>query len=349
MIPKYARYKYCIEKSIEFIFNETINKFPFDSDIIIKRHKWARIKYEDLAEEHNLSLSDIIKSYQSEDGYSIYTGRNYTIAYNNTHIPKRIYFTKLHEIGHIYLNHFIDFEETILSRSNMSKSQYKVLENEANCFARNVIAPAVIVKNLKLDTTYKVANYFGITLKCAKTRLDLLKYDLKYISKEDQLKQLSLFEEYLFKKRCLKCENGTTDKNTLFCPICGHNKLTWGYGNMIYKGIEVNENSKALICPKCTNEQIYDDGDYCKICGTYLINKCSNTEGYQTINEFITPCGELVDGNARYCHRCGEKTTFYNYGFLSDWEQEKDIFEFLNDETESSQNLQNPHYDDVPF
>ena len=81
-----------------------------------------------LAKEHNVNLADIIEAYQSEDGYSIYNGRNYTIAYNNTHIPKRIYFTKLHEIGHIYLNHLLIFKETILNRSNMTKSKYKVLE-----------------------------------------------------------------------------------------------------------------------------------------------------------------------------------------------------------------------------
>lgn len=342
MIPKYARYKYCIEKSIEFILNESIKTFPFDSDIIIKKHKWARIKYEELAKEHNLNLSDIIKTYQSEDGYSIYTGRNYTIAYNNTHIPKRIYFTKLHEIGHIYLNHFIDFEETILNRSNMTNSQYKVLENEANCFARNVIAPAVIVKYLELNTANEISNYFGITLQCAKTRLDLLQYDLKYISEKSKEMQINFFKNTFNKKICFQCGSFLSSLITNYCPICKSKNISWGESDMIYNGIDVNEDCKALVCPKCENEQIIEDGDYCQICGTYLINRCSNIHGYNTIDGFVEACGNLTDGNARYCHYCGEKTTFYNNNFLKNWEKEKADFE-LNETLDSlSSNSLNP-------
>lgn len=316
MIPKYARYKYCIEKSIKFIFEESINKFPFDSDTIIKKYKWARIKYEDLAKEHNLNLSDIIDAYQSEDGYSIYNGRNYTIAYNNTHIPKRIYFTKLHEIGHIFLNHFVDFEETILNRSNMTKSEYKVLENEANCFARNVIAPAVIVKHLELDTPTKISNYFGITKRCAKTRLDLLYYDLKHISEEDELHQLALFEKYLYKKQCLNCKNGTIDKNILYCPICGDEDIIWGDGEMIYDSIELNERNKTKICPVCKNENTDIEGNFCQICGTQILNECTRYN-----------CNSTLSGDARYCSFCGYESTFSIDKLLKDWQtiHSKDI------------------------
>ena len=198
MIPKYARYEYCIKKSIEFILNENINHFPFDSDDIISKHKWSRLKYSYLASINNCTIDDISEAYESNDGYTIYSGRNYTISYNDCHDSKRrIYFTKLHEIGHIYLNHFLEFNETIIKRSSMTDAEYKVLENEANCFARNVIAPAIIVKQLNLDTPEKISDYFEITHRAAKTRLDLLEYDLRYIDKKDEDNLLNLFKPYM--------------------------------------------------------------------------------------------------------------------------------------------------------
>lgn len=338
MIPKYARYKYCINKSIEFILNENINRFPFDSDTIIKNRKWARIKYENLAEEHNVNLADIIEAYQSEDGYSIYNGRNYTIAYNNTHIPKRIYFTKLHEIGHIYLNHFIYFEETILNRSNMTKSKYKVLENEANCFARNVIAPAVIVKHLKLDTPIKISKYFGITKQCAETRLDLLQYDLKHISKEIESQQLAFFKKYLYKKQCLNCKNGTTDENIFYCPICGHNRLIWGDGEVNYDYILLNDRSKAKICPTCENENTNIDGNFCQICGTQILNECTSYK-----------CKSTLSGDARYCSFCGCESTFSRDGLLKDWQIIKSEQEFLDLDTKPIDSFSSAQNDFEPI
>nr|WP_321026479.1 ImmA/IrrE family metallo-endopeptidase [Clostridium neonatale] len=313
MIPKYARYQYCIEKSIDFIFSENLNIFPFDCDNIIRNHKWARLKYTNLAKQFNVSIDEIIDTFSSQDGYSSYSGRNYTIAYNNTHLPKRIYFTKLHEIGHIYLNHFIDFDETIIKRSNFTEEKYRVLEKEANCFARNVIAPAVIVKTLNLNTKNKISNYFGITNKAADTRLGLLEDDYKYISTTNRDRLLAFWNDAIYKKQCLQCGYSIHSKVTKHCPICGHNKLFWGDGKMIYTGIELDEKGRAKICPQCENEEIQNTNNtFCSICGTNLYNRCTNPN-----------CGTLLKGNARYCGQCGSPSSFFQNNFLETWEVSK--------------------------
>ncbi|MEG1313144.1 ImmA/IrrE family metallo-endopeptidase [Clostridium sp.] len=311
MIPKFARYNYCIKKSIEFLLLENVNRFPFDSDIIIARHKWARLKYSNLARQLNIDIDDIINANGSKDGYSTYNGRNYTISYNNSQIPKRIYFTKLHEIGHIYLKHFIDFDETILSRSQISEKQYKVLENEANCFARNVIAPAIIVKHFNLNTYQKISSYFGITEGAAKARLDLLEYDYKYISKVDEKNLINLFSTSIHKKFCLRCNSSFDSKYFKYCPICGNDNFKWGDGKMIYSKIELNENHKAKICPRCENEITNIKGEYCQICGNHITNKCTN--------DF---CENLLGDDMRYCPLCGHSSTFLDDNFLNNWEYE---------------------------
>lgn len=310
IIPTYARYKYCIKKSIEFILNENLNSFPFDSDEIIKKHKWSRLKYSQLALQNNVSLSDIIEAFGTQDGYSTFNGRNYSISYNDTHIPGRIYFTKLHEIGHIYLNHFVDFDETKIKRTSMTNKQYKVLENEANCFARNVIAPAVIVNKLNLNTPEKIYNYFGITESAAKTRLDLLKMDYKYIDNKSEFILLEFWKNNIYKKRCLICNYGFNSEDSLYCPICGNENLILGDGYMKYDFIDLNEKFKAKICPVCENENTNINGDFCQICGSYIKNKCS-------------VCGMNLVGEARFCNHCGCSSTFLESNYLMDWKTAK--------------------------
>lgn len=320
MIPKYARYQYCIEKSIEFILNENLNIFPFDCDYIIKNHKWAKLKYSSLAAEFNVSIDKIIEAYGSQDGYSSYSGRNYTIAYNNTQIPKRIYFTKLHEIGHIYLNHFVDFDETIIKRCSISNESYKVLENEANCFARNVIAPVTLVKTLNLSSPIEIANFFGITDSAAKTRYDLLNTDYSFISTNNENKLISFWNNspHSSKRYCLRCYSNTASKHSKYCSICGSNNLILGDGKMIYSGYALDKNKRVVRCPKCENEEIaLNNGSFCNICGTNLYNRCSNSN-----------CGTVLTGNARYCEQCGTISTFEQNSFFNDWQKEKNEGEF---------------------
>ena len=64
----------------------------------------------------------------SPDGFSLRQGRRYIIVYNDApHIPaSRVRFTLAHELGHYTLGHLRDGDKE---------------EAEANCFARNLLAP----------------------------------------------------------------------------------------------------------------------------------------------------------------------------------------------------------------
>ena len=115
---------------------------------------------------------------------------------------------------------------------------------------------------------------------------------------------------------CVKCNNNYISKYSNYCPICGGNKLKKGVGFMIYKTeINLDENKKAKICPKCGNEEILE-GKYCKICGFELFNRCTNYN--QDENNGIE-CNEICDANARFCHKCGSETLFYVENLLCDY------------------------------
>ena len=82
-------------------------------------------------------------------------------------------------------------------------------------------------------------------------------------------------------EHCSNCESTKNLINLPFCPICGKSSFQYGEGKMKYPTrIKVNENSKALRCPICDNEEVPLDGDYCPICGADLINRCSNIDSY---------------------------------------------------------------------
>lgn len=309
-VPLLARYNGAVFKAYEFI-GQNVYSFPINPIELIKSFHWGLITYEDLARKNNCNI-DAISECLGTDGYSMYNGRNYTIAYNNAINSKgRINFTLAHEIGHIILNHHKDFEVTNTLQDNFTKDEYKILENEANCFARNILAPAPLVMQLNFfGAIFKMVDYFDITFKAATTRLSFLKNDLYYLS-EEQINNFKMI--YQRRKQCNICSTKNLNIDINYCPICGNKKLMTGdvFTMKEYKGIDINSLGE---CPRCENVEFNTDDQYCKICGLKLHNSCPN-------------CGSEMDSNARYCTKCGHKTVYFESGILVDWEHDLDTIQ----------------------
>ena len=83
---------------------------------------------------------------------------------------------------------------------------------------------------------------------------------------------------------------------------------------MIYPAIQLREDGRVVECLHCKNEEI-ETGDFCKICGKVIINRCAQS--------FQGPCeesgGKPLPGNARFCPYCGSNTTFFNDKLLVPW------------------------------
>lgn len=318
-IPQLARYNGSVAKAYEFC-EQNITEYPVNLFEIIKKFKWGLLTYEEMAKKNNCTIEDISECL-GLDGYSIYNGKNYTIVYNNERKSERINFTIAHEIGHIILDHHKDFDVTSVLKDNFSKEEYKILENEANCFARNILAPAPLSQKVPfLFRALKLNDIFNISFSAQNTRLNFLKSDLNYLT---VTQIFSMQEKYDTYYSCRNCNNNHINKNYNYCPLCGSSKLKEGNGFMIYKNeIELDKEKKAKICPKCHNEEILN-GSHCKICGFELFNRCTNfeTDNYGNI---IEGCAEICDANARYCHKCGFKTTFFQNGLLCDYKDYKE-------------------------
>lgn len=325
--PSNTRHGKVMVQANNLFIQESINSFPINPFHIIKNNKWGLVTYSELAQEHGVMVEDIVSAFQSEDGYTIYDGSNYTIAYNDTiPIVGRIRFTLMHEIGHIYLNHLIDFDETILLRSTLTEAKYKVLENEANAFARNVMSPVMVVQGLNIKYIREVMKYFEISKSAAKVRLEALKQDyLRLTGKFIRFQQehFHIFiHSTLHSKTCLECRVSFAYESSNFCPNCGSSNLTKqkrGDDYMVkYAGIAVDSNGKALICPRCQNDELDYQGEFCKICGINIVNRCEdvyNNRGYLEAEG----CKSILDGNSRYCTHCGNPSSFLENGHLKAW------------------------------
>ncbi|PGE98887.1 hypothetical protein COF51_06875 [Bacillus pseudomycoides] len=338
-IPKYPRYDKSVTLAYRFLTSNNIHSFPIEPLEIIQKNKWGLISYSDLAEIHGVDIESVIKAYQSKDGYTIYDGQYYTIAYNDTVDSKeRIRFTLMHEIGHIIFNHLVDFDATILNRGGLTELQYDVLEKEVNSFARNTLCPANLVHELNMNKIIHLQNHFGLSPQAAKFRLQILQSDKFKLTNRYSKKLLAHFKDFIYKikhaKQCLNCNYYFIHATAKFCLCCGHHnfyKFPKEVNNMLYNdGYELDEGSRAIKCPQCENEQLYYHGGYCNICGIYLINRCAY-EHYQTGELIINEeCETLLPGNARFCGNCGQRSSFHIQGLLPEWNKAKASIEAYN-------------------
>lgn len=322
-IPSYARYEYCNQKACEFLEHYNIATFPIDVEKIIHLNHWGLVRYSELMEKFKLTRNSVIRCLGSNDGYTIWDGSNYTISYNDDeYLGERTRFTLMHEIGHIYLNHLIDFGTTKIYRGSLTKSEYKVLENEANAFARNVLIPTAILQRLRVKNVPNIAQYFGVTYTAAKTRLNFYSADESLNKNQNLIQRLQkIVYKFYYKKFCATCGYYTVSSKIRFCPICGNQNLKRGEGYMIYPKLDSYENGKLKECPRCKNEETNIEGDYCQICGKPIINRCS--DNYCTYDKALPT-------NARYCPICGNSSTFFNAGYLKEWNAKEETGGFLN-------------------
>lgn len=303
-IPQLARYNGTVSTAYNFIY-DNITEFPVNPFKLINKFKWGLLTYNQMAKENNCTVEDICECLGT-DGYSIYNGTNYTIAYNNNQPSKRINFTLAHEIGHIILNHHKDFNVTEVLKDNFTQEEYKILENEANCFARNILAPAPLSKNIPfLFKQFKLSDIFDISFSAVNTRLSFLKSDLNYLTTTQIFNMQQKYDTYL---QCTNCGTNYIDTNSIFCCACGSTKLKKGKGFIMkeYKEKNIKDNGE---CPICENSNIKIEDNYCKICGFSFKNLCPI-------------CGAELDSNARFCNYCGSSSTYFKNGILHSWEVE---------------------------
>lgn len=316
-------------------------KFPLNIKHIIKSFPNIRlIPYSKQMKNHVLTYNEMLLQAETIDAFTVYSANKdlYLIFYNDIDpgIIKRYRYrwNIAHELGHVALNHHKNYKKTKIYRNSLSSTEYKNLENEADLFAAYILVPHSVLHYYAPQNHFDLRNYCLISDAAAKVRFKEYQiWNLKNKWESYDLQIRSFFYNNAFTKVCSTCGfnfNALDNPGIeIYCPICGKKTLFWGDGNLIYEEIvKLNDNSKAIRCPMCDNENILDDGEYCHICGTYLINKCDNRHWNEgSYYDGDEPCGHLLPANARYCHICGNASTFLNDNILHAWDSKEKHFQ----------------------
>ncbi len=186
--PKFG---FVYEKACEFLLMNRIDSLPLNPFEIIRQNHWGLVTYSELCTlvQGKVSVSDIALTCQSTDGFTVYNGNNYCIAYNDTiSVKSRVYFTLMHEVGHIICGHFDGRGATLQSE------EYHLFETEANFFASNVLAPSAVVTACKFNSPQLLHCACGISFEAAKVRLQQLQ---NFVSKPADEKIRYAFSAYI--------------------------------------------------------------------------------------------------------------------------------------------------------
>lgn len=125
----------------------------------------------------------LIDDLEGEEGYTLYHPKKnkYKICIDGFSYKPRMYFTAMHELAHIQLNHFVDFDFY-----NITSQEEKILDHEADIFASQVLMPKIWIQKCNLHSLYDLAKYFRVSTKAIETRLKFL--NMEYILENQPIK-----------------------------------------------------------------------------------------------------------------------------------------------------------------
>jgi Zn-dependent peptidase ImmA (M78 family) len=235
----------------------------------------------------------------------------YITVFDESMLPERIRWTLVHELAHIVLGHLTDFEITLLTRSGLCSKQYEVLEREADTFAAEVLAPMAIIKemgNLEYDDIIQICH---ISKEAAQNRIK----DIAWHGNKKAYKEADAFLRLHF-KTYLTPVTLCVDSGSLPVRNAIKKNPKVAFMNKKHRYIPIGKNGRFAICPRCGNKAFSQKARFCRMCGLYLYNDCTNTS-----SSFVSWCGANNPGDARYCEYCGAETELTRLGLLMTWEE----------------------------
>ncbi|MBR2801318.1 MAG: ImmA/IrrE family metallo-endopeptidase [Erysipelotrichaceae bacterium] len=181
---------YCMANDI-LIQSHTIETIPFDvrkylreeTDIALRKYRTTRRKY-------GIAVPDL----GSDDALIVEMGGKYIIFYDELAYPPRMVWSIVHEMGHFYLNHNLDFK-------NISPELYEKQEIEANFFAAQLLMPDQIIWELveryQLDISASfLQERFKVSNDAAEKRIETLcrQFDYKHTYPAEKDKDLIILK-----------------------------------------------------------------------------------------------------------------------------------------------------------
>jgi len=349
-VVRSANYAYPVQLSVQVLKRAGIDSFPVSLKQILRHFQIRLMSYEDYCKCNGCDLQTCFMLF-GKDGATIEQDGSYLILYNKLASPKeRIRFTLAHELGHIFLKHHSELNVDVLQRLWVEKTLYDVMEDEANCFARNLLSPALAVNIVlhahgfldseydevqkryvwrkvpaadclpglpdNLTDFYLVRQSFMVTTAAAKIRCGILKLDLNKPLKSELQTYINGMR-FAAQWRCRNCGALRRDGSD-YCYHCGSRKrfslITGQAPSHVPLSVKYAK-FRYSVCPVCGNEAITNDACYCMICGNPVSNPCMPWRIHKrSISHLLSLARSgsvhLNPPGARFCLSCGAKTVF---------------------------------------
>ena len=285
----------------QFLREHDIRWLPVNPEDIINQHHNWELKYvhqlaHEIGENEQHVLDHVMRS---QDGLSMYDvkANKYRILINaaDTITPGRMLWTKMHEIGHIYLGHLRDNHLTKIIKSELPLELYDQLEFEADMFAGEVLASKWLMRSLDVYDEKAITMICGISDKAAHNRYVKATEDYQFIPTNVILTQ-ERFADYC--KEITVC----MDKDDILMPeFISQNRPRPKY--IKPKAIFLRHPDE---CPHCGGRHS-SSANYCPYCGTVLKPSPKNSEN--------TPCGNRQKCDTAFCEQCGKTVFRIRQGF----------------------------------
>ena len=202
-IPSKPRFAFAVRRAYEVLADIGATTLPIDPFRISEHYPEIHIvSYSELKENtgcadpfdfdrrnaQNAFLATLVRRNSSDriDGETHkYRGdKEYLVVYDDRiGSERRIRWTIAHELGHIFLGHFVEFTLTSFLRGangevrlGLTDEDYGVLEVEAHFFASAFLSPAAVIRKIdSCESTFGIMDMCGISEDAAYKRLDELK------------------------------------------------------------------------------------------------------------------------------------------------------------------------------
>lgn len=181
MIASTPRKQFAAVTAASILIACNATSFPISLNAIVKKLDIACMTYRSLAEKNGKRVADVESIMDSYDGAAFRLNSKYYIAYNSDMFIERIRFTIAHEIGHIVLGHLFGTHGFRLVRSSISERSFFAYEEEADTFARNLLAPSAAHDLRSNKSLYATQSFFSISKSCASMRCVFSGRDSEYL------------------------------------------------------------------------------------------------------------------------------------------------------------------------
>ncbi|KYH31892.1 ImmA/IrrE family metallo-endopeptidase [Neomoorella mulderi] len=224
-----------------------------------------------------------------EEGFTRSLGNGKYEVYVNRDLPEgRDNWTYGHETAHIVLKHHEEFDV-----DNLLPFEHWILNREANIFTTEYLMPEDKFRQavrfpLTISEIARLKNIFKVSWQAVINRLDEL-----HIYPKAKIEQL--FCEQRRAKKEVEMAIATV-------AVAEEKGQVYAMQKDVLR-INLDENMRFTICPRCGNTDFSEGASYCKMCGLFLYNDCIECHAHNV-------------ADARYCEYCGNETTLFKAGIL---------------------------------